>query len=53
MTTLAPKLLIDLRVEYYGPVGQLTEKSYLTWNAAVPGRIFESKSQAYDRQLKN
>ncbi|KAI5117777.1 hypothetical protein M0805_000420, partial [Coniferiporia weirii] len=36
VTILAPKLLVNIRMEYYGPVGSLAEKTQLSWNAAVP-----------------
>lgn len=32
MTILAPKLLVNLRAEYYGPIETLTESYQLPWN---------------------
>lgn len=37
MTILAPRLLINLRVEYYGPARVLTDKRQMTWKAAPGG----------------
>ncbi|KAI5117778.1 hypothetical protein M0805_000421 [Coniferiporia weirii] len=36
VTVLAPKLLLNIRMEYYGPVGSLADKTQLSWNPTVP-----------------
>ncbi|KAL5479056.1 hypothetical protein ACEPAI_2344 [Sanghuangporus weigelae] len=36
LSILAPELFISLRMEYYGPVGSLADKSQLSWEVAIP-----------------
>ncbi|KAL5496166.1 hypothetical protein ACEPAH_3083 [Sanghuangporus vaninii] len=36
LSILAPELFISLRMEYYGPVDSLADKSQLSWDVAIP-----------------
>ena len=44
MTILAPKLLIKLRAEYYGPIGEVATD--LSWNAELSGHS-QGRTEGY------
>ncbi|EJD05225.1 uncharacterized protein FOMMEDRAFT_154439 [Fomitiporia mediterranea MF3/22] len=44
VTILAPKLILNLRIEHYGPVGSLVEKSQLSWKVAGPEDNMDASS---------
>lgn len=44
-TILAPKLLVNLRTEYYSPAGTFSGQYHLTWNAAESRLIYRNDNR--------